>query len=165
MGSLIDAVIQHNLSSKEVLSLSELLNDDIFLDKKGHKLKWSTPHVSTTYLEKYWRKTPEDFIKGPWEIDPYLENEKLDVWFLNNNLASLNMYIRPSAYEKYPSLKSEFDLLAKSIALQMKAVDIIIIEDWYYDHAFTFNDKTTVEIIRQGVKSMNLPFYEIDLYT
>lgn len=128
-------------------------------------MDWSSPNVNTDFLEKYWKKTTENFLKTPWGIEDLalLENDKLSLHFYQRNLVSFDSYLKAGVYKSNAAAKTEFDLLVKSIALLLKASDIIIIEDSYYDYAFAADNCFTVEMIRQKLKTINLPFYEIDL--
>jgi hypothetical protein len=165
MGSIIEAVIEHKLSPEEILLLPESLNKLNFINCDDDNWGWTAPNIDSAFLEKYWRKSPEDFMKEPWGIEDLaiLEKGNLSIHFLTPHLASFDTLLGSSVYDINPATKCEFDVKAKSIALKMKPVDIIIIKDWYYDHAFDFDNNLTVEIIRQSVRHKNLSSHEINL--
>jgi hypothetical protein len=167
MGSVTEAAIQHKLSSKEIFSLRELFNETDFIDTKELKWAWTASNINPTFLETYWKTTWEDQIKkGSWGIEDMalLENGDFSLHFHQPNLVSFSTGLKSTIYNYNPVIKTEFDLMAKQIALLMNATDIIIIEDWHYGEAFDVDDKLTVEIIREGVMKRNFRFCEIDLH-
>lgn len=164
MSSVVQAVIQHNLSPEQIMLLPEIFNKANFIDKED-SLRWDGTKIDIDFLQQYWKKTSEDFISRPWSEEDLalLQNDKVSFHFYQPNLVSFDTHLKASIYKSNTETKSQFDLLVKTVALIMDAVDIIIIENWYHDEAFDSDNAFTVEIIRTKVKSRNLPFWGIDL--
>jgi len=168
MSSIIEAVIQHEMSPEEILTIPELLNDLHLVDNTGSKWAWTSKSAGVDFLKKYWRTTPEDFIEKRWDVTNLAvlelklsEYSRLTLHFYQPNLVSFDTHLPSSRFENDIEARVEFTRLVKLIALVMRATDTIIINNWYYDHAFDFSQNLTVDVIRQKTSEMKLPFYEI----
>jgi hypothetical protein len=165
MGSIIQAVIQHSLSPREIVLVPDILNHSDIINPKEDELKWSTPDIDATFLEKYWNLDSQYFINNPWSEESLalLQNDKFRLHFYNPNLVSFDMYLKAGVYKNNSLAESDFNFCAKFIALKLAAKDVIIFEDHLFGDAFDSNDLSSVDEIRKKFISQNISFYELIL--
>ena len=161
MSSIIQAILEHDQSSEQILLLPDKLKQlGIILGE----WTWPTTSINKAFLLDYWEKTPEDFIKmGSFSEEnlAILRNQHFSLHFFQPKLVAFDSLLNQSVYSANAAAKNDFDRIVQQIAILLEASDAIILPDHYDYYAYDPNEPLTVQQIRQGVKEKGLGVFEI----
>jgi hypothetical protein len=122
LSALVEAVMQHSFTSREILGLPKLLGDG---------WKWTGKNVDEAFLQSYWDRQGEWYLKNEWsEHDlAIVDGPDMNIHFFERNLIAFQSFTPWYVFKENKGRNEEFKSQARIICKIVKSDKILYIPE------------------------------------
>ena len=161
MGQLATALIEHHLTTEELLEEIPLCLKSSLNDKLAGDWHWTPPIIDIDFLMDFWAIKMEDSAINPWAGRdlPFLEKGNLSLYFGSPNLAIFNTLLRWSSFIGNEEFRKDFCQLTKDMSKIFNASDLLIIPTPF--DVDIEDENFTIEFIRNNTTGYSHKIVEV----
>lgn len=163
MGQIAHALIEHHLTSEQIIKLPERLQFSTINVIAG-QWTWTNPNLDEKLLFEIWNRKPEFFLRNSWSVKDLalLEKDNMTITSVSPTILTFDSLLRWYTYQDNELLRRQFNVLTKEITRLLNAIDIIMVPDLGSIDIVAEDENLTVSHYRQKANGNKMYAIEID---